>query len=75
MTRRMIPYPARRVMAIVQAIAHTSPSLSIEMPLRVHRQSNAKPVRSPYIAPIADIEATIKPAPAFVQKHLHPAAN
>jgi sugar phosphate isomerase/epimerase len=55
---------------IVHAVAQTNLNLSIEIPLRLHRQSNAQPSRAPYRVPIADIEAVLKPALAFVRQHL-----
>jgi sugar phosphate isomerase/epimerase len=55
---------------ILRAVAQTDLNLSIEIPLRLHRQNNAQPSRAPYRVPIADIEAVIKPALAFVRQHL-----
>lgn len=59
---------------ILHAMANTDLNLSIEMPLRLHRLPNAKPVRSPNKVMIADIEAMIRPALAFVHRHLSPVA-
>jgi sugar phosphate isomerase/epimerase len=57
---------------ILKAVAETELNLSIEIPLRLHRLPNAQPSRSPYRVPLADIEAVLKPALAFVQQHLGP---
>lgn len=59
---------------ILRAVAATDLNLSIEIPLRLHRQANAQPSRAPYRVPLNDIEAVIKPALAFVQQHLEVAA-
>lgn len=59
---------------ILRHIAATDLNLSIEIPLRLHRQPNAQPSRAPYRVPIADIEAVITPALAFVRQHLGGAA-
>lgn len=55
---------------ILQAIADRPLNLSIEIPLRLHRQANAQPSREPYRVPLDDIEAVIQPALAFVRQHL-----
>lgn len=55
---------------ILRTVAQTSLNLSIEIPMRLHRLPNAQPSRSPYRVPLADIEAVLGPALAFVQKHL-----
>ncbi len=55
---------------ILDAVAHTSLDLSIEIPLRLHRQANAQPSRAPYRVPIADIEAVLKAALDFVEEGL-----
>ncbi|RYX97340.1 MAG: sugar phosphate isomerase/epimerase [Comamonadaceae bacterium] len=57
---------------IVRAVAATALNLSIEIPLRLHRQSSAQPSRAPYRVPMGDIEAVIRPALAFVKQHLAP---
>jgi sugar phosphate isomerase/epimerase len=57
---------------ILQAVTETALNLSVEIPLRLHRLPNAQPSRSPYRVPLADIEAVLKPALAFVQQHLSP---
>ncbi|MDB5887071.1 MAG: Xylose isomerase-like barrel [Polaromonas sp.] len=55
---------------ILRAVALTDLNLSIEIPLRLHRQPNAQPSRAPYRVPIADIEAVLRPALGFVRQHL-----
>ena len=55
---------------ILQAVARTGLNLSIEIPLRLHRLPNAQPSRAPYRVPLADIEAVLKPALAFVNEQL-----
>lgn len=56
---------------ILGAIAQTRLNLSIEIPLRLHRQSNAQPSRAPYRVPLIDIEAVLRPALSFVRQHLN----
>jgi sugar phosphate isomerase/epimerase len=56
---------------ILRSVAATALNLSIEIPLRLHRQANAQPSRAPYRIPIADIEAVIRPALSYVQRHLN----
>lgn len=61
---------------ILRAVAQTHLNLSIEIPLRLHRRPDAQPSRAPYRVPLADIEAVLRPALAFVHKHLGaPAAS
>jgi sugar phosphate isomerase/epimerase len=61
---------------ILRAVAQTSLNLSIEIPMRLHRLPDAQPSRAPYRVPLADIEAVLKPALAFVNQHLNvPAAT
>lgn len=60
--------------AIVRALAATPLNLSIEMPLRLHRGPNAQPARRPDPVPLAEIEAAITAALAFVNTHLKEAA-
>jgi sugar phosphate isomerase/epimerase len=55
---------------ILQGVAQTSLNLSIEIPLRLHRQPNAQPSRAPYRVPVAEIEAVLRPSLAFVREHL-----
>jgi len=55
---------------ILRAVAQTGLDLSIEIPLRLHRQPSAQPSRAPYRVPLADIEAALRPALAFVHEHL-----
>lgn len=59
---------------ILRAVAQTDLNLSIEIPLRLHRLPDAQPSRAPYRVPLADIEAVLRPALAFVQEHLRAAA-
>ncbi|MEK8027049.1 sugar phosphate isomerase/epimerase family protein [Pseudaquabacterium rugosum] len=61
---------------IVQAVAAADPSLnlSIEIPMRLYRGPDAQPSRAPYRVPIADIEARVSAALAFVHQHLQPQA-
>lgn len=60
---------------IVQVIAGTALDLSIEIPMRLHRGPDAQPSRSPWRVPLADIEARLKAALAFVDQHLGHAAT
>lgn len=57
---------------IVQALAATPAALnlSIEIPMRLHRGPDAQPSRSAWRVPLADIEARLAAALAFVQQHL-----
>jgi sugar phosphate isomerase/epimerase len=55
---------------ILRAMARTNLNLSIEIPLRLHRLSDAQPSRAPYRVPLGDIEAVLRPALAFVNQHL-----
>lgn len=55
---------------ILRSVAQTDLNLSIEIPLRLHRLSNAQPSRAPYRVPLGDIEAVLKPALAFVRDQL-----
>lgn len=55
---------------ILQAVAGTALDLSIEIPMRLHRQADAQPSRAPYRVPLADIEATLKAALDFVHGQL-----
>ncbi len=59
---------------ILRAVAQTPLNLSIEIPMRLHRLPNAQPSRAPYRVPLADIEAVLRPALAFVSEHLETAA-
>jgi len=58
---------------ILQALAPTALDLSIEIPLRLHRQANAQPSRGAFRVPLADIEAVLQGALAYVHAHLHAA--
>ena len=60
---------------ILGGVAATTLNLSIEIPLRLHRGPDAQPSRAPYRVPIADIEAVLKPALAFVERQLAGAAS
>ncbi|PXW94382.1 sugar phosphate isomerase/epimerase [Sphaerotilus hippei] len=55
---------------IVQAIAGTSLSLSIEIPMRLHRGPDAQPSRLAWRVPLTDIEARLSAALKFVDHHL-----
>lgn len=55
---------------ILRAVAQTDLNLSIEIPMRLHRLPDAQPSRAPYRVPLADIEAVLRPALAFVHEHL-----
>ena len=56
--------------AILAAVAQTSLNLSIEMPLRLHRASNAQPQRNSEPVPLAELEAAIKCSLDFVNINL-----
>lgn len=56
--------------AIVQAIRPTNLSLSIEMPLRLHRKSDSKPNRSTDRVPLEKIETELTKAMQFVSQQL-----
>lgn len=55
---------------ILHAVAATPLSLSIEIPMRLHRGPDAQPSRAPFRVPLADIEARLGAALAFVHHHL-----
>jgi sugar phosphate isomerase/epimerase len=55
---------------IVQTVARTKLDLSVEIPLRLHRGSDARPVRRPDPVPRAEIESVLRAALAFVESHL-----
>ena len=55
---------------ILRAVGQIDLNLSIEIPMRLHRLPNAQPSRAPYRVPMADIEAVLRPALAFVHEHL-----
>lgn len=57
--------------AIVQAIRPTDLSLSIEMPLRLHRKPDAKPNRAHEPVAIEKIETSLITAMQFVTQHLN----
>ncbi|QRX81710.1 sugar phosphate isomerase/epimerase [Glaciimonas sp. PAMC28666] len=56
--------------AILSAVAQTSLNLSIEMPLRLHRASNAQPRRNSQPVPLVELETAIKSALDFVKRNL-----
>lgn len=51
---------------ILQTLAPMDLNLSIEIPMRLHRGPDAKPSRSPYRVPLADIETVVRSALRFV---------
>jgi sugar phosphate isomerase/epimerase len=55
---------------ILHAVAATPLSLSIEIPMRLHRGPDAQPSRAAWRVPLADIEARLAAALGFVQRHL-----
>lgn len=57
--------------AIVRAIRPTVLSLSIEMPLRLHRNTDAKPNRAAQPVPLEKIESSLTAALQFVSQHLN----
>ena len=61
--------------AILSALANTRLDLSIEIPLRLHRQAGARPVRGLESLPISMIEYTIKPALSYVKTQLQSACE
>jgi len=60
---------------ILRAIAATPLNLSIEIPMRLHRGPDAQPSRSAWRVPLADIEARLSDAMAFVDHHLNTEAH
>ena len=56
--------------AIVQAVRPTNLSLSIEMPLRLHRKPDSKPNRSTERVPLEKIETELTKAMQFVSRQL-----
>lgn len=55
---------------ILHTIAATPLSLSIEIPMRLHRGPDAQPSRAAWRVPLADIEARLTAALDFVNHHL-----
>lgn len=53
--------------AILQAIARTDLALSIEIPLRLHRGPDSKPVRRPEPVPLPEIEAVLAESLAYAR--------
>ena len=58
--------------SIVRAVAATDLNLSIEMPLRLHRNAQAQPQRDAQAVPLAVLEAAVRESLAFVERHLAP---
>ena len=56
--------------AILRDIAATRLNISIELPLRLHRLTNAQPQRDCQPLPLPTLEAAIKKSLAFVNQHL-----
>lgn len=59
---------------ILCEVAARDLSLSIEIPMRLHRGPDAQPSRAPWRVPVADIEARLSAALAYVARHLQHAA-
>ena len=57
--------------SILEAIIPTLLNVSIEIPLRLHRDKNAQPVRREKPVPIAEIEAVVSKSVQFVESVLH----
>jgi hypothetical protein len=57
---------------IVKAIAGTRLDLTIEIPMRIYRGTDARPNRNLYRVPLGDIEPVLKAALQFVRAHLAP---
>jgi sugar phosphate isomerase/epimerase len=55
---------------ILRAVAALPLDLSIEIPMRLHRGPDAQPSRAPFRVPLADIEARLSAALAYVHHHL-----
>ena len=55
---------------ILRAVAATSLNLSIEMPLRLHRNANSQPQRDAEAVPLAVLEAAVQESLAFVERHI-----
>ena len=58
---------------ILRAIAATDLALGVEIPLRLHRGPDARPVRRPDRVPRAEIERVVRAALSFVERHLQKA--
>jgi len=56
--------------SILRAVAATDLNLSIEMPLRLHRNANSQPQRDAEAVPLAVLEAAVKESLAFVEQQL-----
>lgn len=59
--------------SLLQYIAGSSLNMSIEIPLRLHRQTNAQPVRADEQVPLNLIESRLISALSFVDHHLETA--
>ena len=57
---------------ILRAMAASTLNFSIELPLRMHRRSDAQPQRRSEAVPLAEIEAAICESLQFVETHLAP---
>jgi sugar phosphate isomerase/epimerase len=55
---------------IVRAVAATDLALGVEIPLRLHRGPDARPIRRPDPVPRAEIERVVRGALSFVERHL-----
>lgn len=55
---------------ILKGIAVQGVPMSIELPLRLHRQPDAKPGRARFRIPLADIETVVASSLQFVWSHL-----
>jgi sugar phosphate isomerase/epimerase len=55
---------------ILKGIAMQGVPMSIELPLRLHRQPDARPGRARFRIPLADIEAVVESSLQFVRSHL-----
>ena len=62
-------YESRPNIAIAKTAALPL-DLSIEIPMRLHRGPDAQPSRAPFRVPLADIEARLSAALAYVHHHL-----
>ena len=54
---------------ILRGIAMQGVPMSIELPLRLHRQPNARPGRARFRVPLADIEEIVESSLQFVRSH------
>jgi len=56
--------------SILRAVAATRLNLSIEMPLRLHRNANSQPQRDAEAVPLVVLETAVKESLAFVERHI-----